>query len=108
MCSLEDELQQKPQMLTELKKNLQRLHDRRLRELGVDPEWKGIPAATFCQKMATLKHHQTIAEKVMKMNENQFLPNLSSLNFVSNSLCTFSRSRFMWVDNTNVDGRETG
>ncbi|XP_021916762.1 myosin heavy chain, non-muscle-like isoform X3 [Zootermopsis nevadensis] len=64
--SLEDELQQKPQMLTELKKNLQRLHDRRLRELGVDPEWKGIPAATFCQKMATLKHHQTIAEKKHK------------------------------------------
>jgi hypothetical protein len=70
MCSLEDALEQKPQILTKLKEDLQHLHDRRLRELGVDPEWKGIPEATFNQKMATLKHHQTITAKVIQMNEN--------------------------------------
>jgi hypothetical protein len=65
VCSLENALQQNPQILTALKEDLQDLHARRLREIGVDPEWKGIPAATFQQKMATLKHHQTITSKVM-------------------------------------------
>jgi hypothetical protein len=62
---LEDTLQQNPHILTELKEDLQHLHARRLRELGVDPEWTGIPAATFRQKLATLKHHQTITAKVI-------------------------------------------
>ncbi|PSN33890.1 hypothetical protein C0J52_09559 [Blattella germanica] len=60
---LEDALQQNPQILKELKEDLRELLARRLRELGVDPEWKGIPAGTFKQKIATLKHHQNITAK---------------------------------------------
>ncbi|XP_023705061.1 uncharacterized protein LOC111863203 isoform X2 [Cryptotermes secundus] len=63
VLSLKNALQQNPQILTGLKEDLRDLCARRLRELGVNPEWKGIPAATFCQKMATLKHHQTITAK---------------------------------------------
>jgi hypothetical protein len=66
--SLKNALQQNPQILRRLKEDLRDLFARRLRELGVNPEWKGIPAATFCQKMATLKHHQTITAKVMQIN----------------------------------------
>ena len=65
MCSLENALQQNPRIMTALKDDLRDLHARRLREIGVDPEWKGIPAATFQQKIATLKHHQTITAKVI-------------------------------------------
>jgi len=62
---MENALQQNPRILRALKDDLRELHARRLREIGVDPEWKGIPAATFQQKMATLKHHQTITAKVI-------------------------------------------
>lgn len=63
---MENALQQNPRILSALKDDLRDLHARRLREIGVDPEWKGIPAATFQQKMATLKHHQTITAKVIR------------------------------------------
>ncbi|KAJ9591405.1 hypothetical protein L9F63_002011 [Diploptera punctata] len=43
-----------------LREDMQELLARRLRELGVDPEWKGIPGGTFKQKMGILKHHQNI------------------------------------------------
>lgn len=62
---MENALQQNPRILRALKDDLRELHARRLREIGVDPEWKGIPAATFQQKMATLKHHKTITAKVI-------------------------------------------
>jgi hypothetical protein len=83
VCSLKNALQQNPQILTGLKEDLRDLCARRLRELGVNPDWKGIPAATFRQKMATLKHHQTITAKVLQINEKQVLPSLPNLDYVA-------------------------
>jgi hypothetical protein len=71
-----------------LKDDLRDLHARKLREIGVDPEWKGIPAATFQQKMATLKHHQTITAKVIYIIKK--------------------KSTFTWVDNFKTDVTQTG
>lgn len=47
--------------------NLKDIFEQKLRDLGIDPEWQGIPKATFKQKMDILKHHQKIAIKVRKM-----------------------------------------
>ncbi|XP_011145634.2 zinc finger protein DZIP1L isoform X1 [Harpegnathos saltator] len=37
--------------------------DNRLRDLGIDSEWQGIPAATFKQKMDIVRHQQGINAK---------------------------------------------
>nr|CAD7393910.1 unnamed protein product [Timema cristinae] len=61
--SLEDTIALNPRILAELKNNLQDILIRKLREIGIDPSWTGIPAATFKQKMVTLKHHRTLVAK---------------------------------------------
>nr|XP_003699684.2 PREDICTED: centromere protein F [Megachile rotundata] len=43
--------------------NLRDVFEQKLRDLGIDPEWQGIPKATFKQKMDILKHHEKIAAK---------------------------------------------
>ncbi|XP_012537939.1 zinc finger protein DZIP1 [Monomorium pharaonis] len=44
--------------------------DNRLRELGIDPEWQGIPAATYKQKMEIVRHQQSInAKKLIRYNQ---------------------------------------
>nr|CAD7403134.1 unnamed protein product [Timema poppensis] len=53
-----------PRILAELKNNLKDILIRKLREIGIDPSWTGIPLATFKQKMVTLKHHQTLVAKL--------------------------------------------
>lgn len=55
-----------PQVLGGLKEDLLNLLNRRLRELGVDPEWDKLPVASFHSNMATVKHHQNIAAKSHK------------------------------------------
>ncbi|KAK9297635.1 hypothetical protein QLX08_008698 [Tetragonisca angustula] len=37
--------------------------EQKLKDLGIDPEWQGIPKATFKQKMDILKHHHKLATK---------------------------------------------
>lgn len=50
--------------------NAQSMLDNRLRDLGIDPEWQGIPAATFKQKMEIIKHQQNInAKKLDRYNQ---------------------------------------
>ncbi|XP_063224043.1 cilium assembly protein DZIP1 isoform X2 [Bacillus rossius redtenbacheri] len=61
--SLQEALALNPDILTELRGDMRDILERRLRELGIDPEWEGIPAATFRKKMATVEHHQTITAK---------------------------------------------
>ncbi|KAJ1528392.1 hypothetical protein ONE63_006807 [Megalurothrips usitatus] len=56
-------MQLAPQVLDGLKEDLMGLLNRRLRELGVDPEWKSLPAASFHSNMATVKHHENITAK---------------------------------------------
>ena len=34
--------------------------------MGLDPEWTGIPEATYKQKVEVIKHQQNIASKVHK------------------------------------------
>ncbi|XP_053975577.1 cilium assembly protein DZIP1 isoform X1 [Hylaeus volcanicus] len=46
-----------------LQSNLQNTFEQKLRDLGIDPEWQGIPNATFKQKIDILKHHQKITMK---------------------------------------------
>jgi len=46
------------------------IFDNRLRELGIDPEWQGIPAATYKQKMEIIRHQQNInAKKLVRYNQ---------------------------------------
>lgn len=47
-----------------VKSNLIDAFEQKLRDLGIDPEWQGIPNATFKQKMDIIKHHQKLAAKV--------------------------------------------
>lgn len=46
-----------------IQEEVQIMFDNRLRELGIDPEWRGIPAVTFKQKMEIVKHQQNINTK---------------------------------------------
>ncbi|XP_011882339.1 PREDICTED: zinc finger protein DZIP1L [Vollenhovia emeryi] len=46
------------------------MFDNRLRELGIDPEWQGIPAATYKQKMEIVRHQQNInAKKLVRYSQ---------------------------------------
>ncbi|XP_039303842.1 zinc finger protein DZIP1 isoform X2 [Solenopsis invicta] len=46
------------------------IFDNRLRELGIDPEWQGIPVATYKQKMEIVRHQQNInAKKLVRYNQ---------------------------------------
>jgi len=46
------------------------MFDNRLRELGIDPEWQGIPVATYKQKMEIIRHQQSInAKKLVRYNQ---------------------------------------
>ncbi|XP_033300071.1 uncharacterized protein MAL13P1.304 isoform X2 [Bombus bifarius] len=46
-----------------LRTSLMETFEQKLRDLGVDPEWQGIPKATFKQKMDILKHHHKLTAK---------------------------------------------
>ena len=48
----------------ESKKTSLEQFETRLRDLGIDPEWRGIPNATFRQIMQTLIHQQSLNSKV--------------------------------------------
>lgn len=46
---------------------LMNVFEQKLKDLGIDPEWQGIPKTTFKQKMDILKHHHKLATKVRKI-----------------------------------------
>ncbi|XP_029155518.1 zinc finger protein DZIP1 [Nylanderia fulva] len=53
-----------------IQEDAQTMLDNRLRDLGIDPEWQGIPAATFKQKMEIIKHQQNInAKRLLRYNQ---------------------------------------
>lgn len=53
-----------------IQENARSMFDNRLRELGIDPEWQGIPMATYKQKMEIIKHQQSInAKKLARYNQ---------------------------------------
>lgn len=53
-----------------IQEDAQSIFDNRLRELGIDPEWQGIPAATYKQKMEIIRHQQNInAKKLVRYNQ---------------------------------------
>lgn len=53
-----------------IQEDAQSMFDNRLRELGIDPEWQGIPAATYKQKMEIIRHQQNInAKKLIRYNQ---------------------------------------
>lgn len=52
--------------LNELKRKLHSNLNNELRKLGIDPEWNGIPSATYKEKFEILKHHQKIKSKKFK------------------------------------------
>lgn len=53
-----------------IQENAQSMLDNRLRDLGIDPDWQGIPAATFKQKMEIIRHQQNInAKKLDRYNQ---------------------------------------
>lgn len=57
-------IEENSDVLQELNAHLREMFDDKLRDLGIDPEWNGIPNATFKQKMETVAHHQNINSKV--------------------------------------------
>ncbi|KAL6423792.1 hypothetical protein ACFW04_010335 [Cataglyphis niger] len=53
-----------------IQEDVQSMLDNRLKDLGIDPEWQGIPAATFKQKMEIVRHQQNInAKKLVRYNQ---------------------------------------
>ncbi|XP_034193934.2 DAZ interacting zinc finger protein 1 isoform X2 [Osmia lignaria lignaria] len=96
----------KPKRLTEydslykkLQINLKDIFEQKLRDLGIDPEWQGIPKATFKQKMDILKHHQKIAtKKLPKYHQiklkiiKEVLDKISKKDKVAESLKHFKKS----------------
>ncbi|XP_026301210.1 zinc finger protein DZIP1L isoform X2 [Apis mellifera] len=46
-----------------LQASLMNVFEQKLKDLGIDPEWQGIPKTTFKQKMDILKHHHKLAVK---------------------------------------------
>lgn len=50
-----------------LQTSLMDVFEQKLKDLGIDPEWQGIPKTTFKQKMDILKHHHKLAVKVRKI-----------------------------------------
>ncbi|XP_061941461.1 repetitive organellar protein isoform X4 [Apis cerana] len=46
-----------------LQASLMDVFEQKLKDLGIDPEWQGIPKTTFKQKMDILKHHHKLAVK---------------------------------------------
>lgn len=50
-----------------LQASLMDVFEQKLKDLGIDPEWQGIPKTTFKQKMDILKHHHKLAVKVRKI-----------------------------------------
>ncbi|KYN32706.1 Zinc finger protein DZIP1L [Trachymyrmex septentrionalis] len=85
------------------------MFDNRLRELGIDPEWQGIPAATYKQKMEIIRHQQNInAKKLVRYNQikqkiledvlqrisaNHKEPGYSTKNFPLDKLVTHVKSK---------------
>lgn len=57
-------MQENPIVMQELNLHLKEAFDNKLKDLGIDPEWIGIPNATFKQKMETVARHQHINSKV--------------------------------------------
>lgn len=62
--SMESLLADNPDILCELREDLQQLCRRRLQDLGLDPGWEGLPSSTFQNKMALIAHQRSIAAKV--------------------------------------------
>lgn len=54
-----------PMALNELKNNLQNNFGDQLRKLGIDPEWNGIPNATYKEKLKVLRHHKKLNSEVI-------------------------------------------
>ncbi|XP_046605714.1 zinc finger protein Dzip1 [Neodiprion virginianus] len=64
-------IRENSEILQELKEHLRDVFDGKLKDLGIDPEWDGIPKATFKQKMETVIHHQNINAK--KINDYNYI-----------------------------------
>lgn len=50
--------------LRKLKKDILETFQKKLRDLGIDPEWNEIPQVSYKQKMKIIRHHQSIYSKV--------------------------------------------
>ncbi|KAL7299478.1 hypothetical protein TKK_0007717 [Trichogramma kaykai] len=46
-----------------VRKEIRQEFEDKLRDMGLDPEWTGIPVATYKQKMESIKHQQAMALK---------------------------------------------
>ncbi|KAF7382299.1 hypothetical protein HZH68_015218 [Vespula germanica] len=56
--------------LRKLKKDILETFQKKLRDLGIDPEWNEIPQVSYKQKMKIIRHHQSIySKKFLKYNE---------------------------------------
>ena len=54
-------------IVDELKSSLQKNFDNKLQMLGIDPEWNGIPKATYKEKFRSLTYQKKTKSKVIKL-----------------------------------------
>ncbi|XP_014472281.1 PREDICTED: zinc finger protein Dzip1 isoform X2 [Dinoponera quadriceps] len=108
---------QSPDIRSSLQKNARNMFDNRLKDLGIDPEWQGIPAATFKQKMDIVKHQQNInAKKLAQYNriKQKILENVlrrisgQTVNMKSplHKLVTHVRSKAVKALSSHIDSDE--
>ncbi|KAL2730828.1 zinc finger protein Dzip1 [Vespula squamosa] len=85
--------------LGKLKKDILETFQKKLRDLGIDPEWNEIPQVSYKQKMKIIRHHQSIySKKFLKYNEikrnilKEVLHRISIKNSISHQSKSIKRS----------------
>nr|KAF7397066.1 hypothetical protein H0235_016603 [Vespula pensylvanica] len=85
--------------LGKLKKDILETFQKKLRDLGIDPEWNEIPQVSYKQKMKIIRHHQSIySKKFLKYNEvkrnilKEVLHRISIKNSISHQSKSVKRS----------------
>ncbi|KAF7381549.1 hypothetical protein HZH66_013943 [Vespula vulgaris] len=85
--------------LRKLKKDILETFQKKLRDLGIDPEWNEIPQVSYKQKMKIIRHHQSIySKKFLKYNEvkrnilKEVLHRISIKNSISHQSKSVKRS----------------
>ncbi|KAK2579073.1 hypothetical protein KPH14_012668 [Odynerus spinipes] len=57
-------------LLEEVRKDVLETFQKKLRDIGIDPEWNEIPLVSYKQKVEIIQHHQNInSKKFLKYNE---------------------------------------
>lgn len=56
------------EVFDKLREEVEILVHRRLKEIGVSPDWKGLPQRSFTQALAVVNHQAELSKKVLKLH----------------------------------------